>query len=508
MTFEELKKIRAACLTHAEELLTVASSMTESHPHLAYHLSTLALEEIGKIIQVYIVMTPKPVQREEGWGNQDTENHVKKLFWALWMPESRSATLTPEHMQYCKDLARDIHETRLSGLYVNWKEGFLSIPNDVISEDQAKRLLQLAQVRLNLAKMGEPSEPSSEDSIILQWFQKTIYDDEKAKLILNKKAFNKLDEIKDVKLWMKWLKEQFEEAEREAEQSLNRELKRTEPEGEDRSTPKWKIKIRLFSQSHSIRQSPLSRWNSAVDWIKLYRGQNHTELFVELYLPKAVPLQSLWEVGWAEARRFVTVLNIGSCGFFWWQLPTDVSKFYVQMDDLDANCRINAERQPRLTLDWGRQVLDQTVLNRVASIYAQIPPSSDSSKGTTFAHYLTGITLMGKSDIHLRLELNAFLEFFKAFQSALQLYGDWLEGTSFKEAAKNMFVREFPDLYSWEELIDMGENLERGETLNNPITLTQVGGMKRSVDFYLLRVFSKSGDMATSSQEEGISEEN
>jgi AbiV family abortive infection protein len=60
MTFEEAKRIRQACLDHAEELLIVATDILAKHPHLSYHFSALALEEIGKVVQVSMAALPVP----------------------------------------------------------------------------------------------------------------------------------------------------------------------------------------------------------------------------------------------------------------------------------------------------------------------------------------------------------------------------------------------------------------------------------------------------------------
>ena len=52
MTFEEAQKIWQACLDHAEELLIAADNLLARQPYLAYHFSTLALEDVGKALQV------------------------------------------------------------------------------------------------------------------------------------------------------------------------------------------------------------------------------------------------------------------------------------------------------------------------------------------------------------------------------------------------------------------------------------------------------------------------
>ena len=81
MTLEEAKEIWQACLEHAEDLLVAADNLLSKQPYLAYHISTLALEEVGKAIQVGLAALPP---RDTKPPFSDIDDHVQKLFWALW----------------------------------------------------------------------------------------------------------------------------------------------------------------------------------------------------------------------------------------------------------------------------------------------------------------------------------------------------------------------------------------------------------------------------------------
>src|SRR5207245_2384279 len=201
----------------------------------------------------------------------------------------------------------------------------------------------------------------------------------------------------------------------------------------------------------SVRQSELNWVNQIGDLLRLDRGKDHTELFLTMALPKAVPLQGLWHTGWAESRRFVAALNIGSLGFFWWQIPTDVSRYYTRILDLDANYEVRIERVPRLTWDWGNRVLDRTALFHVLMAYRFLPRNVGMKEEGFLAEYLNGLACMGKNDIHLRLEASALLAFYNAFRAALRHYGDWDEQVAFLDAAKVMFQRDFPGHSDWQE---------------------------------------------------------
>ena len=82
MTDEVLKqynKFRNLCLKNAENALTVAESlMGRNSNHIAYHLTVLGLEEIGKIFLGWCILN-----QEENWGKEQPsipiDDHVKKL---------------------------------------------------------------------------------------------------------------------------------------------------------------------------------------------------------------------------------------------------------------------------------------------------------------------------------------------------------------------------------------------------------------------------------------------
>jgi hypothetical protein len=70
---------------------------------------------------------------EEEWGmrvvprfqlieyEEEMEDHVKKLFWAVWGAAFLFGQPTPEEMDSSKGLAQLIHENRLKYLYVDTK---------------------------------------------------------------------------------------------------------------------------------------------------------------------------------------------------------------------------------------------------------------------------------------------------------------------------------------------------------------------------------------------------
>lgn len=74
------REFRDACLKHARHLLVCAQKIESDSPHLAYHLATLTLEEIGKSFLVR-GLTIGDEERSTG-----IDKHLVKLFWALYAP--------------------------------------------------------------------------------------------------------------------------------------------------------------------------------------------------------------------------------------------------------------------------------------------------------------------------------------------------------------------------------------------------------------------------------------
>lgn len=492
MNLDDLKQIREACLKNAEDLLDAAKRLIEPYPYLAYNLGALALEEIGKIVILAVEASPTRPSDVERSLTKVREDHVKKLFWSLWGPSLGTERITREQIEEYRGLATRIHELRLAGLYVDWHEGKVSRPWETVTASEARQFMGLAEARLGLEKAFELRDLNESDRAIAQWFAEGARDEEKARLIFGRPALDKLQELREFLPWIRWLKEQFDEADREAQALLAKELARTDPGETERLDEKWKVRIRLFTRSHSVRQRELNWWNGTVSrYLKLYRGAKHDELLVEFLIPKAIPLEGLWWVAWGYSRRFVAALNIGSLGFFWWQVPTDVSKFYDRIEDIEAKCEVRAERKPRLELDWGHNVLDQKVLNKVAMAFGCLPGREDEARQLPFGHYITGIAFLGKNDVHLQLEPNAFFEFFMAFKTAARLYGDWDGKSPFLEAARAIFQRVLPGTHSWEEMMTIGEVMEGRQQPPKEITLTEAGGMKVCCDAYLLSAFAK-----------------
>jgi len=492
MTFEDIKKIREACLVQAEELLAAAKEIEPTAPHIAYHLATLALEEVGKTHILLFEVTPG--HREEALRSFEKmrEDHVKKLFWALWGPTFTRQQVGPDQMRGAQGLATWIHDRRLSGLYVDWDGVDLLIPRAAISPEHARTVTELAEARISLERSSDLNEPTPEEREVATWFLSVAGNREHAGLLFGRKSIDRLNELGDAREWVAWLKRQFEEQDRTSRELLERELARQEPAGANREKPKWLIRFRLFTPSHSVRQRILEGFNKeSSGYIKLTAAKSN-QLIVDYVLPAGLHVGALWDAGLSVAEHVLLALNVASCGFFWWQPSRYTATYFERVEDLEAKSEIRVERVPKLEVGWGNNVLDQPALNRMVRALDSIPlPSRKHADGDPYGHYLDGLAFLGKTDLHLQLEVNAFESFFKAFKTATKLYGDWDGIADFRVTTSTIIDRVAPGAQSWLDLVGVGIATEVGVRPEKPIDLGVAAGMKVWCDLYLLKAHER-----------------
>lgn len=486
-SFKQVKKLVKTCIGHSNDLLDGAKLLFGSGKrNIAYHLAALALEEIGKATMIVTGLILPRRESELTFLERYSDDHIKKLFWALGMPSLGKEQITAQQIRAYQDLAREIHYKRLAGLYVDPNIGVQ--PRSVIPQGEIKNLISLAEARIRIEELNKLQQLNPEEKENLQWFLNATEDDEKRKLIFGRKSLDKRKELGHTKEWIRWLREQFEETERKNQELSKKELSRIPPNEEGAQQPKWKYRIRLTTSSHSIRRRVLAWWNDISDSIKLYPGKRK-ELIVEFTLPKKIPVQGFWWVGWGLSRKFVVALNIASRGFFWWHIPKDVSRFYEKLVDVENDSDVVIDRSPKLELSWGNNVLEQAELVNTSMVFYYLPNWKDDKAIVPFNFYVTGLSLWSKSDIHVQFEPEVFMNFFRSLQAGMQFYGHWNKKESFEKAIERVFALCAPRLESYPEYIRLG--LEFGQLKKPPrqITPSEVGMMKIMCDLYFLYVF-------------------
>ena len=420
-TIENCQKLREACLANAEALVNSAKTLEgENTAHIRYNLAVLALEEIGKA-EIFL-MNALGVTSDENNDQQSiaTDDHRKKLFWAFFSPFVEHGRIAPEYFESDRELARRMHERRLETLYTDSQNPLL--PQDRMVEEEADSLVRLCEIRIEMEKGVElsdvPDELKLED---LQWFRTAGDDPEKRRYFYSQHSLDKLAELDDLFEWMKWHRQEFTKAEEESRELLQQELQKEPLDGIEGDESKWKVRFRIYSESHSIRQRGLSAWNRHYDFImKLHSTNNSNELICEFTLPKSVPVRALWDVALGRSRDFVAALNIATTGLFWWHVDKDIARFYEKIWDLENdNTEVRLNVSPQLSIDWGHRALKEEDLSITQLILGYLLKDirSNPRKRKAIENYLTGLALLSKNDIHLRLEPNAFAYFFYSIQN-------------------------------------------------------------------------------------------
>lgn len=480
-----------ACIDHARDLLSAASEVSvQGYPHIAYHLAALALEELGRreLIGVQAV-----AQRHRdvapAWPFKQSESHVHKLFWAFFGGGFGFQQITKESLEQMRGFAEHIHSKRLGGLYVNVGPAGVGVPAKNIDSNETRSLIDLARARLEMAAAEKPRESIPPEELEAQsWFLRTAEDQERRRTIFSKKSMEKLAELKNARDWVNWLRGEFAKAEDEGRAALQEELSRKRP-GKRSQKKKWKIRIRISSDSHSIRPKALNKWNDIVDWIKLTPvPEKKNQLLVDFILLDSIPIQGLWYFGWGLARHFVTALNIGTMGFFWWKLPQQISRYYEFLEDLEKKARLVIERSPILKVDWGaNRVLTETDLVTVSEVFAALPPPHRRRDHGPYNYYIGGLTFLAINDIHWQCEVNAFGNFLKSLQEMMISRGQWTRRASFAEPFRNFLDAMWPELDEGHKYVDLIQRFPRGNTHKLGITLKEASLMKLFCDAYFLK---------------------
>ncbi len=495
MKFIEIQKIRNLCLENAEDLVKSARALTgKDVSHIQYHLAALSLEEIGKSSLIEMQFFANQRIGDENLEIGALESHVKKLFWAFWGPSFGKDRITKQQIEQLQGLATSVHLTRLETLYVGVSDK--DHPKKKLAEKEVENIMGMAEALVGLEKTKSPLDPDdpSIDKTEIEWFLKTSDDPIKRKAIFNGKSMDNLIEFGNARDWIHWLKTEADKEDDEIRKILDSELRRQKPEGKDAQTPKYRVKVKIISESHSLRNKYLDEWNKLTPFIKLHSDDKRT-LFCEFLIAKSTPLQGLYWVGWGMARSFVVALSIATRGFFWWNIPKDISKYYEEVVDLERNMGITIAPGKQLAVNWqeARLVLTKNDLGNASLMMYFIAKSRGTEMQKALDNYCLGLAFTAKNDIHLRFEPNAFDAFYNAFKKAFSATGDWDGKTDFKETVKAQFGGLLQDLSSLMECIDIGEDLQSSPTHQpkKEITLTEVFAIKLYCDVYIFKYARK-----------------
>ena len=492
MTVKEFEDLRRACLANARSFVAACKKLdNRGNKHIKYHLATLALEEVGKIEMVAMQRMASKKEPTAEELNLGVDDHERKLFWAFWGASFGRSPITQKQIDEQRGLAKTIHAKRLSSLYVDTLRPQQPGANITVSE--LDNIIALAEARYGMAKYAgttrDDSDMSDKEKTVINWFLHASDDINERKFIFSGASNAKLAELGDAKEWINWLYEESEKRKTEGLALVQEELQRKKPDAKDANKPKWRVRIKIQSHSHSIRPKPLNNWNKSVDWIKLTPTKDKNELLIDFTLGANVPLAAVWDASWSMSKFFVTTINIATSGYLWWNAPRDIARFYEQIDDLDRpGYAVAPQISPQLDVNWKDQhrVLDDGVLSMVARDYAYLMEEvySIAPRENALGRYTHGLAMLAKNDVHLRFETNIWQEFWFGLKDMVLAFG---EAEKLEDVVK-MLKKQFPK--SLHELLDECETLEsrlEEEPLKplKDITLEEVYKAKVAYDLYI-----------------------
>lgn len=487
-------ELRRLCLDHAGDLLAAAERVLggdNSFSNVAYHLAVLALEEIGKAGMLgcrAVIGEALNAQRLES----RLSDHLYKLQWAIWSPSISGGRLDPKDFDDARAFAERMHARRLAGIYVDRQdEENAAPPRDAVQPNRAKSILDLARSRLDLERerQGPALDERNEE---LEWYLATLADDLGAKRLFSRSFIQKHEEFAgDTRGWVRWAREEFGNIAAQEREHLRGELAR-QPGRAQGARPKWLMKVRLQTSSHSIRQKVLNIWNERIKAVQL-RLVKKNELTLEMTIYDGITLSQLFDAGLALSKMYIAMLNIGSAGFFWYELSGQAQTYYESIKDLDTlHLEPRIGRVAGLPKEWlgnapdggeqRREALSERHVNNAMICLGIFGSMAEADAAPIFGEYLLGLTLLGKTDLHLSLEKQARDAFANVLHRAMRHFGDW-DGneTAFLGALHGVFARIMPE-EEHRTLLFCSLSIGAAGTLSDAVTA------KRVTDLYLIMV--------------------
>ena len=478
---------RRLCLINADAALQSAELLAGKNAnHIAYHLTVLALEEIGKIFVGF-----REFLKEEEWSRESVnfgfDDHVKKLFLAIWGPSIGKEIITKEQWEENQGMASSLHQRRLESLYTSLSD--TRPASAKISDEDIASLISFAQARLQLAQVEGEIVETPEENPDMDWLSEANKDPVKRNYIFGQESQHKLLELENPKAWVAWLRDHYRKQERALMELIEKEKNRTITTDPEKFIPKWKIKIKLITPSHSIRQQVLDGFNKTDTLLKLSKGGDPHTLLVEFTLPNSVTVDTLWQQGWFLSKFYVGALNIGTNGFFYWNAVLDTEKYYEKIQDVENKHLLEARLQSGLKLNWEarKMLVNINHLHVSKIVFDYFVQIRDKTLFRAVDKYLGALALLAKSDLHARFEVEIFNLFFVSLQQAIP-------PADSVDSPAGMINFLFPQLEKmiktraeFERIITLGWQLQHEPAqITAPITLAEVILMKQYSGFYFM----------------------
>ncbi|HEX9463337.1 MAG TPA: hypothetical protein VGB82_12130 [Alphaproteobacteria bacterium] len=197
------------------------------------------------------------------------------------------------------------------------------------------------------------------------------------------------------------------------------------------------------------------------------------------------------------ARHFVTALNIGSMGFFWWELPRQTGRFYDSIHDLESpGTKVRIEQ--KIEVEWGRRTLTPDDLVRAANCMFVMSKMAPDVAQQIFGPYVIGLTFLSKTDIHFQFERDVAAAFVQSLLNAMRHFGAWDgQPDNRDQAVRNFFTPIFSSADDLEELFNLIKSFASDDPRSRPpIKIGDAAKCKALCDTFLIKMCASQVDQA------------
>jgi len=472
---------RQLCLNQAQGFIDAAEHLAGiGWPHIVYHLSLLALEEIGKA-SMFGVLLMKHANLDRNWIDRALDSHRRKLQWAVWSP---MASFDPADFEAARHFAEHAHAKRLASLYVDAKLELTDLPpSEQVQPEDAARALSMARARLDYERQS--GTPTGEVDDLTKWFIETMADPNQSRQLMSVPFPAQYEAMnRNVRAWIAWARDEIDRLDQEAHQTLESELARPGAPKES-AKPRWRANALVFSPSHSIKPKVLACWNDQIKPVQLLWLRKKDRFTLQITLNDNEPLGALPARLTHLAKLVVACLNIGSIGYFWFERPGFEQRMFKDVRDLELERPLEIGGGKSF---WGNSravaLTDEHIDHAVHCMMA-FAPLSDEEADPIFRPYFDGLALIAKSDIFYNFDTLARHAFVASLAGALRRYGGWSgDSETFEASFHEGFSPFMPDRKDRDQMY----RFLRREGDPDETPLENLRSAKQLADLYLIHI--------------------
>jgi len=487
--YRKFNAFRDLCLRNAEDNLRAAKELVNKQVnHICFHLCILSLEEVGKIFMAWMKLT-----HVENWDRESMnvalDDHIKKIFFAIWGPSIGKEVITKEQLKENQYVARQLHELRLLFLYGDLEDKIPSAQK--VPDELLNNILAFAGSRYDLAAVeGEVDEEAVKSDPLQDWFSSYLNLKGKENYIFTETAQLKLIELGDVRLWMQWLKDEYENETAALNELAEKEINTPPPTNFEKWDEKWEVNFSLTTPSHSIRKAEINAYNKHPRPFSFAVGKDKHTLKVKVVLPSVFTVHILFPQAWYIAKSIAASLSIATRGIFYWHVPIDTDVFYDSIIDLETKKRLRLSVPEQIKVDWKSKALvlreqEMHLANIVHEYFLHVHLKPDQRE---VDEYMTALSMLCRTDIHLRLDFDAFRIFFILFRALLFKHETIPDKEQVFDIGYSQIQGMIKGRSEYDRVLKLGVDVESKKVSHQSITMTEVLAIKIYCDIYLLTI--------------------